>query len=252
MNPLPRNARTRELRLWLAALALVGGVFGAWPAADLWLAALFFEQAAGAGPAGFSAARQALVLAVYQVVPWLGRAGLLLGLLAWVWPALQRRRHGGWVPGPAQRRWRRRLLVLLAVLVLGLWLAVNVVLKEGWGRPRPEQVGEFGGARVFQPWWQPSRQCPTNCSFVSGHAATGYVLLGVGLLAAPRRRRRWLLAGLLAGLGVGLVRMVQGGHFASDILGAGLVIWGTGIAVRRWALAARLRRWRGLSAPGRP
>jgi membrane-associated phospholipid phosphatase len=143
-------------------------------------------------------------------------------------------------------RWRRRGVTLLALLVLGLWLMVNVVLKEGWGRPRPEHVSVFGGPKVFQPWWQPSRQCATNCSFVTGHGATGFALLGLGLLAPADRRRRWLAAAWAGGLGVGLVRMIQGGHFASDVLFACLVMWGTGIVIRRWLLVRRARRW---SAP---
>jgi membrane-associated phospholipid phosphatase len=274
----PGPARRRELHAWAFSCAVVGLLFGLWPALDLSLAGLFFDPALGQGPAGFSAADQALVLAVYQGVPWLGRLGLLVGLLAWAWPVLAR-----WpVPGAAARRtatalrvdgtqaagdvvaptiavrsapsttarrWRRRLLMMLMLLVLGLGLTVNGLLKEGWGRPRPEQVGEFGGVKVFQPWWQPSRQCPGNCSFVTGHGATGAVLLGIGLLAAPARRRRWLAAGLLAALAIGLVRMLQGGHFASDVLGAVLVMWGLGIAIRR---AALLWRWRRIARATRP
>jgi lipid A 4'-phosphatase len=257
------NARRREFRAWAGASLAVGLLFALWPALDLHLAGLFFDASRGAGPAGFwGAADQPLVLAIYQLVPWLGRLGLLVGLLAWAWPWLARwPRNGGpggrtgpagrgaTGPSPAARRWRRRLLTLLAVLVLGLGLTVNWALKEGWGRPRPEQVGEFGGAKVFQPWWQPSRQCPSNCSFVTGHGGTGAVLLGVGLLAAPARRRRWLLGGLACGLAIGLVRMVQGGHFASDVLGALLVIWGIGIAIRRGVLAWRWRRCRRWQRP---
>lgn len=262
------NLRQREFRLWLLACVAVGLSFGLWPALDLLLAGLFFDPAAGPGPAGFAAANQTLVLGVYKAVPWLGRIGLLLGLLAWAWPALMRRRSvahhaaaaaagadttlatrshklpGAAALSPGVTRWRRRLLLLLMVLVFGLWITVNVVLKEGWGRPRPEQVGDFGGAKVFQPWWQPSRQCPTNCSFVTGHGATGAVLLAVGLLSPAVRRRRWLMAGWAAGLTIGLGRMIQGGHFASDVLFACLVIWGVGITVRRVALTRRRRRWR--------
>lgn len=234
-----RNARSREFRLWAGATLAVGLLFGLWPALDLRLAALFYDPSAGAGPAGFTSADQPLVLAIYKIVPILGWLGCVLGLMAWTWPLLVR---GRWAGSPELHRWRRRLMTLLALLVLGLVLAVHVLFKDSWGRPRPEHVQEFGGARIFQPWWQPSRQCRSNCSFVSGHAGTGYALLGLGLLAAPRARRRWLVAGTLAGVGIGLVRMVQGGHFASDILGAGLVMWGVGIAIRRGVLSWRWRR----------
>jgi membrane-associated phospholipid phosphatase len=256
------NARRREFRGWLLGCVLVGLVFGLWPSLDLRLAGLFFDPAVGAVSAGFVHADQPLIWAVYKVVPWLGWFGALVGLLAWAWPALRRRQRGAWSRSaasnggsalrsasckaamtPGETRWRRRLLTLLAVLVFGLLLAVNGVLKEGWGRPRPEHVGEFGGAKVFKPWWQPSRQCASNCSFVTGHGATGAALLGIGLLAPVATRRRWLATGWAAGLAIGLVRMIQGGHFASDVLFACLVIWGVGIAVRRVALVRRWRRW---------
>jgi membrane-associated PAP2 superfamily phosphatase len=260
------NVRSREFRLWLLACGAIGLIFGLWPALDLRLAGLFYDSTAGIGPTGFVHADQPLIWTVYKGVPRLGWLAALVGLLAWAWPTL--RRIGGRAgpgagasasaPEAAARLdgskaasrtagtspWRRRLILLLVTVMFGLVLAVNGVLKEGWGRPRPEQVSEFGGAKVFQPWWQPSRQCASNCSFVTGHGATGAVLLGIGLLSPAVRRRRWLVAGWAAGLAIGLVRMIQGGHFASDVLFACLVIWGVGIAIRRVALISRLRRWR--------
>lgn len=253
-GPAGTRARTREFRRWLVITLLIGAVFGLWPGLDLWLAGLFFDPAAGVGRAGFVHAHQPLVHTVYQVVPWLGRLGLVLGLVAW-WLARRDARLAALQGRTGPRRvppWRGRALGLLALLVFGLWLAVHVVLKDQWGRPRPENVAAFGGPWVFQPWWQPSRECASNCSFVSGHAGTGYVLLGLGLLGPPARRRRWLVAGAVAGVAIGLGRMIQGGHFASDILGAGLVIWGVALALRRWALVRRAARWRRLRAAAAP
>ena len=52
-------------------------------------------------------------------------------------------------------------------------------------------------------------------------------------------RRRWWFTGLLLGGMVGVVRIMQGGHFLSDILFAFLAIWGSSIVIRQVWL-----RWR--------
>jgi len=129
---------------------------------------------------------------------------------------------------------------------LGTGVVVNAILKENWGRPRPVDIQTFGGAGTFEPALHPSNQCNSNCSFVSGHAATGFTLLALGLLGAPATRRRWLLWGLAAGLSTGALRIAQGGHFLSDVLFSGLVIWLCGAALRTGYLYLRARRQRRL------
>ena len=141
-------------------------------------------------------------------------------------------------------RWRRRAQGLLLALVLGLWGVVNVGLKDHWGRPRPTEVSAFGGPHPFQSAGTVSPYCDRNCSFVSGHAATGFTLMAVGLLGTPATRRRWWRIGVVAGLLVGAGRVLQGGHFLSDIVLAGLVMHGVCLLIRagwlRWRLRQRL------------
>ena len=45
-----------------------------------------------------------------------------------------------------------------------------------------------------------------------------YALMGLGLGCGPSWRRRWFLIGTVAGAVVGLGRIMQGGHFLSDII----------------------------------
>ena len=89
----------------------------------------------------------------------------------------------------------------------------------------------------------PGNQCARNCSFVSAHAAAGYVLMAGGLLW-PARRRRWIWIGLVVGSVIGVVRIIQGGHFLSDVIGAAAVVAATNRAIENWA---RRRGW--LAAP---
>jgi lipid A 4'-phosphatase len=57
---------------------------------------------------------------------------------------------------------------------------------------------------------------------------------------------------MVAGLGLGLVRLAQGGHFLSDVLFAGLVMYFV-VQVHRglWVSMIMLRR-RGVEVPLRP
>ncbi len=168
-------------------------------------------------------------------MPWVGRLLLVGSVLVWL---LARRSRQ--VP---VRRLARPAATLLICLVLGLGLLVHGVLKENWGRARPVQVSQFGGSASYTPPWQPAAQCRRNCSFVSGHAGTGFALIAIGALAAPQRRRRWLVAGWSAGLLLGALRIAQGGHFLSDVLFGGILLWGTSLAIRACWTRWRLRRW---------
>lgn len=238
-RPRLRRARIVELRrgvlLWLAAAV----VFTLWPQLDLAVSGAFHDAARG----GFYGDPWWPVQLSYTVVPWIGRVLTLATALLVLWGHVghRRARRRPWLV-----RWRRRAAMLLWVLLLGLALAVNGGLKEHWGRARPNAVSAFGGERSFQPALLPgAAQCEHNCSFVSGHAATGFALIAIGLAGAPRTRRRWLAVGLAAGLLVGLGRIVQGGHFLSDVLFSGLVIWLVGWGVHyAWLLwrARRLKR----------
>jgi len=229
-----RRARTTELAACIGALALASLVFMLWPQLDLAISGLFYDPAHG-----FAAAHGGWRQAVYVGVPWLGRA-LGVALIVSLWCA---RRSPRRVPPPVLRaRW-----ALLVTLALGVGAVVDGGLKSHWGRPRPHTVQQFGGTQVFARALSPSTQCRRNCSFVSGHAATGFALMAVAMFAAPARRRRWWYIGWACGGFVGWVRIMQGGHFASDVVFSGLVMWSLCLATRAvWLrrcalLSARLR-----------
>lgn len=154
-----------------------------------------------------------------------------VGILAWLvaLAALAVALAGRWIE--RLQPWRRRAAFLTLILVLGPGLVVNAVLKDNWHRARPGHLVEFGGERQFTPAWVISDQCPNNCSFVCGDASIGFSL--AGLAFAATRPRRWLAAGLLAGGGLGLMRMAQGGHFLSDVVFSFYAVWFTAWAVAR-------------------
>lgn len=197
--------------LWLVGVGfilLVG--LGTMADADLRLSGCFYDPAA----------RQWSLKTTAPWI-WLYRYGesptwLLAIGAAVVWGGSLRRRS--WV------RYRHACALIVLAVVLGPGLLVNGVLKPLWGRPRPSQTDLFGSSRPYRPWWQPGNS-DGGRSLPSGHAAMGYALV-VGTCLLPRRRSAWLhalvLGGALAyGSLLGLTRIVQGGHFLSDVLWSG-------------------------------
>jgi dolichol-phosphate mannosyltransferase len=96
------------------------------------------------------------------------------------------------------------------------------VFKENMGRARPRDIVEFGGTKTFTPPLVPSRECARNCSFISGEASSIYAAFFALALLIPQYRMGLLISGIAAGTLAGIVRIIQGAHFLSDVLFAGV------------------------------
>ncbi len=118
----------------------------------------------------------------------------------------------------------RVVAVLVLALGIGPGLVVNTLFKDNWGRARPSKIVEFGGTMRFTPAFVPSDQCDRNCSFVAGHPSLLFAAFAAALML--RRRRRAAIAGVavLGGL-AGLGRIMQGGHFLSDVIFSGVFVF---------------------------
>jgi membrane-associated phospholipid phosphatase len=120
---------------------------------------------------------------------------------------------------------------------------VNGLLKEGWSRPRPGSVTEFGGELRFMPWWDPRGACDSNCSFVSGETSSAVWMTAPAMLAPLPWRYAALGAAALYGAGFAFIRLLAGGHFLSDVIFAaiftGLVIWLVHGFLFRWPATRR-------------
>ncbi|MCI5227143.1 MAG: phosphatase PAP2 family protein [Candidatus Electrothrix sp. AX2] len=126
--------------------------------------------------------------------------------------------------------WRKRAIFILLLLALGPGLVVNVLLKGELGRPRPRQIVEFGGEYQFTQCWQPG-EGGSNSSFPSGHATIAFFLMAPWFILRDEKEQKkryaeiFLLTGILFGTLVGIARILQGGHFVSDILWAGGLLY---------------------------
>jgi membrane-associated phospholipid phosphatase len=226
----------------LAVGAVVGIVFGVFPELDLKIAALFYDPASHRFP------MQASHLASFarDAAMWITWAFALPALVSLaVKIVLPRRRM---LVSP------RVTLFLTLSIVLTAGIISNAGFKTYWGRPRPVATAEFGGPWQFKPWWNPTGQCPRNCSFYSGEATTAFWTYAPAALAPPQWRPLAYVAATVFGLGTGLLRMSFGGHYFTDVIFGGvmafLIVWVMHGIYYRWPtrqsddeIDARLTRW---------
>ena len=129
--------------------------------------------------------------------------------------------------------YRKMALFLVLALVIGPGIIVNSVFKDNWGRPRPRELEIYGGRYNYEAPLTIDPSSPGK-SFPSGHASMGFYFYALALLFAYRKRGHYLLLTLFAtayGSLIGWIRMMQGGHFLSDIIFAGGFVY-----LSSWAL----------------
>lgn len=210
-------AGLRVVVLLLAILATLT-LFGVAPDLDLWATGLFHVP--GGGWSATTGLPEVMRLAVWRLSETL----LLtcVGLLAF----------SLWAGSPVFGIPARLSGYVVTLYLIGPGLLVDGILKRVWGRARPADVVEFGGALSFTPPHIISDQCSRNCSFVSGEVA-GAVAFAVALLAlrealqdrlSPRLRRLMVGLALVAPVAVAAQRIAGGRHFLSDAVIAALLV----------------------------
>ena len=203
-----------------AAAALIFAVF---PGLDLGLARLFFDAETARFPLKYNAAAE-LVRNAAMWISW----GIATPSIAALGFKLMRPDRPLLVKG-------RTMVFLLVTLILTAGIFSNGIFKTYWGRPRPASVTEFSGPWAYKNWWQAGGDCPRNCSFFSGEAATAFWTYAPATLAPPQWRPLAYAGVTVFGLLTGLLRMTFGGHFLSDVLAAGLATFLT-IWVAHWLI----------------
>jgi membrane-associated PAP2 superfamily phosphatase len=143
------------------------------------------------------------------------------------------------------KRYRTICLVLSLTLAIGSGFITHTVFKEMWGRPRPRQIVNFGGNQSFRPFYEPQLgQSPEpSKSFPSGHSTCGFYFFCIYFLGRrlnkPALAKTGLVISILLGSALSLARIVQGGHFISDIVTAALIMWLTAYFVDYLVYEAR-------------
>lgn len=200
-------------------------LFAIVPDLDLRLAALFFDP-----KLGFEMSQNSLAKFARDAAMWITWAFAAPAIVAFVVKlALPKRKM-------LVRPRSAAFIVLSIALSAGLFS--NLIFKSHWARPRPVATVEFGGPLPFVPWWDPRGKCPRNCSFFSGEAATAFWTYAPAALAPPQYRVAAYAGATIFGLATGVLRMTFGGHYATDVIFAGvfvfLVIWLIHGMIFRW------------------
>jgi lipid A 4'-phosphatase len=190
----------------LAAVTL--GVFAIWPELDLAGAHYFYHSGGFFGRDSFERFGRDF----FRVTPF-----VVLAAYAALWLAKGLGVRLRWAPSG------RALIFLIATMIIGPGLIVNLGLKDHWHRPRPAQTQDFNGPSPFMPWYDDNGACKKNCSFVSGEAATGFWMVAPASVLPPPWRAPAIVAAFAFGFGASLLRLAFGGHYLSDVLLGGLI-----------------------------
>lgn len=167
--------------------------------------------------------------------PWsalyhLGTYPALLAVLGALIVLLLGCRSAGWA------RFRRHSIYLVLVMAVGPGLVTNAILKDHWGRPRPRDVEPLGGLHPYEPLLTMDFSSPGK-SFPCGHATMGFFFFAFYFLwrrSHPKLAWATLVGAGLYGLAIGWARVVQGGHFPSDVLWAAGVLWIVCAVLAHW------------------
>ncbi len=208
---------------WPLAVLLLATVLVWWLDLDQRIARLAYD-----GQGGWTLDQQWFVQLLYRFGTWPAIITVSVAGIIWLGG-----RFNQWM------RARRRLAMFVAMsIAFGPGVLVNTLFKGFYGRPRPAEVVEFGGQREFAPVWEPHIG-EGGKSFPSGHVAMGVFWLAFAVYYYERNRRLAIAFALLAlvqGGCMGVGRIVQGGHWFSD------VVWAPGMVYFvAWFLYRALR-----------
>jgi len=208
MNVVRWQPMNKALFVYLALAALALAVFAIWPELDLAVERTFYHGGGFFGRSGFERFGRDF----FRVTPF-----VVLVVYAALWLAKRLGAKLRWAPSG------RAMAFLIATMVIGPGLIVNLGFKDHWHRPRPIQTEEFNGQNPFMPWYDSGGGCKKNCSFVSGEASTGFWMVAPASVLLPPWRGPAMVAAFAFGVGASLLRLAFGGHYMSDVLLGGLV-----------------------------
>ncbi len=213
----------------LAIAAVVGLVFGLFPALDVRISALFLHIDEYPW-LPFGLRIDPFLMDVRDGALWFEAAIAAVPAIALIAKIL--------VPRARMLLPGRACIFLLSTMALAPGLFVNTLVKDNWGRPRPIDIPQFGGDEPFVPWWDPRGVCPKNCSFVAGDPSGAFWTLAPAVLAPPAWRGIATAAALTFGAAIGVLRISAGAHFFSDVVFSGvftfLIIWIVHGLIYRW------------------
>jgi len=128
---------------------------------------------------------------------------------------------------------RKQMIYLLLVIVITPGILVHWVMKPVWDRARPVNITEFGGEKQYTQFFH-LRAGQDGNSFPSGHASMAFALVAFAYIVSERNRSRVFNITMAYGVIASLCRVVQGGHYLSDVTFSALLTLFTVVLVKRF------------------
>lgn len=197
------------LLLFVAVSLALATILAVYPQIDLSVSRAFFDPATGQ----FPLATDERVNAARWGAAWVARLMLLPANVAILAKLIFPRSRMLVAPSV--------VIYLIGSFLLAPMFISNTLLKDHWGRPRPDAV--LTGQAEFEPWWRPAGSCERNCSFVSGEASQAFWTVAPASLAPPQLRPVAVGVAIVFGAAAGALRIVAGRHFVSDVVFAGII-----------------------------
>lgn len=244
-------AFSSKILFFSTSFFVTGILFNKYGSIDIWLSQLFFNDI----KKGFS------LRYITSIIDWTAMAIAAMSAIFLIHQCIQIVRIFFFVTRKAHSHgWRSKIdlickqttlkkheflkfVATIAYLVtsfFGSYVFITVVvIKRIFHRARPFQIEEFGGIYTFTPAFSIGHQCMKDCSFVSGHAAAGFVLFAL-VFAIPSTKRTvsmWV-AVIAFGMLFGISRVAGGYHFLSDVIFAGIWIFSAS-----WLLYTLCNHW---------
>lgn len=125
----------------------------------------------------------------------------------------------------------KEALLAICILVTGPGMVNNFLLKPFFKRPRPVQIERYTekAPSTFVPALSRG-EINTHTSFPSGHSGAAFFFIFPWFCLRFRKKYgiRLIIPGIVFGIMTGSVRILEGRHFASDVLASLTVVYLTG------------------------
>ncbi|WP_426139541.1 phosphatase PAP2 family protein [Pseudomonas sp. DWP3-1-2] len=201
---------------------------------------LFYDPVAGVFPIDHVHAFEKVTHKWARIIPnWTGELAIVGAFLSFLWPCLERYRETrlagcivrSSVATPLKFLRQHRLDFFFIIVAFALSTGVIHFLKSHTSIYCPVETTLYGGTEIRREWFENFtlwHEAGSGRCWPGGHASSAFSMFAVYFVA---RRYRWhysniLLAGVcVLGMVYGTARVVQGWHYFSHTLWAGIFVW---------------------------
>ncbi|PWE41411.1 phosphatase PAP2 family protein [Pseudomonas prosekii] len=201
---------------------------------------LFYDPVAGLFPVSHNHLFEKITHKWARIIPdWTGELAVMGALLSFVWPGIVKfkaTRSGQYVihsrmGSPLQWLQQHRLDFFFVIVAFALSTGLIHYLKSHSSIYCPVETTLYGGSEIRKEWYENFnvwREAGAGRCWPGGHASSAFSMFAVYFVA---RRYRWqsskyLLVGVMVlGLVYGTTRVLQGWHYFSHTLWAGIFVW---------------------------